>query len=155
MIFWQKRTGIIPRHIIPVLPALTIFYYLIFHVFTYPIELFFNFFINVVFAFFAPFTVIVAFLFMPLNALLRMVVKISCCDCDLFQILATGECFIANLRYTPCDRDICQIFVTLECLARNRCYFIGNTTHLYSRWYGKFFRFLVCDLHNSNSWILL
>ena len=61
--------------------------YLIFHVFTYPMELFFNFFFIAVFAFFVPFTVMAAFLLMPLNAFLLMVLSFPAVIVIFFRFL--------------------------------------------------------------------
>ena len=50
-------------------------------------ELFFSFFFKAVFAFFAPFTVMVAFLLIPLNALLRMVLSFPAVTVIFFRFL--------------------------------------------------------------------
>ena len=68
--------------------------YLIFHVFTYPMELFFNFFFIAVFAFFVPFTVMTAFLLMPLNAFLLMVLSFPAVTVIFFIFLQPANALL-------------------------------------------------------------
>ena len=62
-------------------------YYFTFHVFTYPMDFFFNCFFKAIFAFFVPFTVMVAFLLMPLNAMILIVFSFPAVTVIFFRFL--------------------------------------------------------------------